>query len=134
MRDAKNDDKNATALSKHAVELGHSIDCDNYKIFLTKTDYHKCKFIELLSIYSLSNIRNHKKSVCFPCRQNTKICFRLIQFLSIQFSRSSTKHKFLCCAIVDYFDALILLIVSRDLVLLRCLFLRPLTHSLIEGR
>ena len=31
MRDVKNGDNNATALSKHAVELGHSIDWKNTK-------------------------------------------------------------------------------------------------------
>ena len=51
---------------------------------------------------------------------------------SLQLSRSSTKRKFLCCA--TFLTALILLIVSRDLVLLRCLFLRPSTHSLTEDR
>ena len=43
-----------------------------------------------------------------------------------------TKRKFLCCVIVDYFAALIKMVVSRDLMLLRCLFLCHLTHSLIE--
>ena len=37
MRDVKNGD-NATALSKHAVELGHSIDRDNYEILQIETD------------------------------------------------------------------------------------------------
>ena len=34
MRDVKNSDNNATALFKHTVELGHSIDWENYEIFL----------------------------------------------------------------------------------------------------
>ena len=37
MRDVKNGDNNATALSKHAVELGHSIDWKNYKILQLET-------------------------------------------------------------------------------------------------
>ena len=32
MRDVKKSDNNATALFKHAVELGHSIDWENYEI------------------------------------------------------------------------------------------------------
>ena len=78
-------------LSKHAVELGHSIDWKNYKILQIEADYHKCKFIESFCINSLSNVLNDKKSVCFLY---TKICFRNITF---QFSRSSTKRKN-CCA------------------------------------
>ena len=46
MRDVKNGDNNATALSKHAVELGHAIDWKNYEILQIETDYHKRKFIE----------------------------------------------------------------------------------------
>ena len=63
MRDVKNSDNNATALSKHPVELGHSINWENYKI---ETDYHKRKFIESFYINSVSNVLNDKKSVCFP--------------------------------------------------------------------
>ena len=66
MRDVKNSDNNATALSKHAVELGHSIDWENYEILKIETDYHKRKFIESFYINSLSNVLNDKKSVCFP--------------------------------------------------------------------
>ena len=66
MRDVKNGDNNATALSKHAVELGHSIDWKNYEILQIETDYHKHKFIESFYINSLSNALNDKKSVCFP--------------------------------------------------------------------
>ena len=66
MRDVKNSDNNATALSMHAVELGHSIDWKNYEILLIETDYHKRKFIESFHINSLSNVLNDKKSVCFP--------------------------------------------------------------------
>ena len=66
MRDVKNGDNNATALSKHAVELGHSIDWKNYEILQIETDYHKRKFIESFYINSLSNALNDKKSVCFP--------------------------------------------------------------------
>ena len=66
MRDVKNSDNNATALSKHAVKLGHSIDWKNYEILQIETDYHKRKFIESFYINSLSNVLNDKKSVCFP--------------------------------------------------------------------
>ena len=62
----------------------------------------------------------------------TKICFRNT-VSSFQFSRSSTKRKNCCCAIIDYFDSFSF-IVSRDLVLLRYLVFRLLTHSLTEGR
>ena len=55
-----------TALSKHAVELGHSFDWKNYEILQIETDYHKCNFIESFYINSLSNVLNDKKSVCFP--------------------------------------------------------------------
>ena len=41
MRDAKNNDNNATAISRHAVELGHSIDWENCEILQIETDYHK---------------------------------------------------------------------------------------------
>ena len=37
MRDVKNGDNNATALSKHAIELGHSIDWKNYEILQIET-------------------------------------------------------------------------------------------------
>ena len=53
---------------------------------------------------------------------------------SFQVFRSSTKRKNCCCAIVDYLTALVLLIVSRDLAFLRCLFFRLLIQSLTEGR
>ena len=66
MRNVKNSDNNVTALSKHAVELGHSIDWKNNVILQIETDYHKRKFIESLYINSLSNLLNDKKSVCFP--------------------------------------------------------------------
>ena len=66
MRDVKNTDSNATALSKHAVELGHSIDWDNCEILEIETDYYKRKFIESFYTNSLSNALNDKKSVCFP--------------------------------------------------------------------
>ena len=60
-------DNNATALSKHAVELGHSINWKNYKILQIETDYHKHKFIESFYINLLStNVLNDKKSICFP--------------------------------------------------------------------
>ena len=66
MRDVKNSENNVTALSKHAVELGHSIDWENCEILQIETDYHKRKFIESFYINSLSNVLNDKKSVCFP--------------------------------------------------------------------
>ena len=66
MRDVKNGDNNATALSKHAVELGHSIDWKNYEILQIETDYHKREFIEPFHINSLSSVLIDKKSVCFP--------------------------------------------------------------------
>ena len=66
IKDVKNSDNNATAFSKHAVELGHSIDWKNYEILQIETDYHKRKFIESFDINSLSNVLNDKKSVCFP--------------------------------------------------------------------
>ena len=66
MRDVKNGDNNATALSKHAVKLGHSIEWKNYEILQIETDYHKRKLIESFYINSLSNVLNDKKSVCFP--------------------------------------------------------------------
>ena len=98
MRDTKNSDNNATALSKHAVELGHSIDWKNYKILQIETEYHKRKFIESFYINSLSNVLNDKNPFVFHLY--TKICFS-----SFQSSRSSTKRKNCCCAIVDYFDS-----------------------------
>ena len=66
MRDVKTSDNNATALSKHAVELGHSIVWENYEILHIEIDYHKRKFIESFFINSLSNVLNDKKSVRFP--------------------------------------------------------------------
>ena len=66
MRDVKNSDNSATALSKHAVELGYSIDLENYKILQIETDYHKRKFIHSFYINSLSNVLNDERSVCFP--------------------------------------------------------------------
>ena len=66
MRDVKNSDNNATALPKHAVELGHSIDWKSYENLQIETDYYKRKFIELFYINSLFNVLNEKKSVCFP--------------------------------------------------------------------
>ena len=66
MRDVKNGDNNAAALSKHAVELGHLIDWKNYyEILQIETDYHKRKFIESFYMISLSNVLNDKKSVGF---------------------------------------------------------------------
>ena len=102
MRYVKNGDNNATALSKHAVELGHSIDWKNYEILQIETDYHKRKFIESFYINSLSNVLNEKKKNPFVFLLYTKICFRNITF---QFSRSITKRKNCCCAIVNYFDS-----------------------------
>ena len=53
---------------------------------------------------------------------------------SFQFSRSSTKRKNCYWAMVRNLTALVSLIVSRDLVLLRYLFFCLLTHSLTERR
>ena len=53
---------------------------------------------------------------------------------SFQFSRSSTKRKKNVVRSSIILTALVLLIVSRDLVLLRYLFFRLLTHTLTEGR
>ena len=72
--EAKNDDNNAAAISKYAVELGHSTGWNNYKILQIETDYHKRKFIESFYINSLSNVFNDKRSVVFHVY--TKICFR----------------------------------------------------------
>ena len=115
MRDVKHSDNNATALSKHAVELGHSIDWKNYEILQIETDYHKRKFIELFYINSFSNVLNDKKSVCFPSiYQNLLSYYHHFNFLGLQRSvkivvvRSST-----------ILTAFVFLIVSRDLVLLR---------------
>ena len=69
----KNSDNNATALSKHAVEIGHSIDWENYEILQIETDYHKRKFIELFYIKLLSNVLNEKNPFLFHLY--TKICF-----------------------------------------------------------
>ena len=66
MRDVKNSNNNATALSKHVVELGHSIDWKNYENLQIETVYYKRKFIESFCLNSLSNVLNDKKSVCFP--------------------------------------------------------------------
>ena len=77
LRDVKNSDNNTTALSKHAVELGHSIDCENYKVLQIKTDYRKRKFIESFYLYSLSNVLNDKKNP-FVFHLYAKICCRNI--------------------------------------------------------
>ena len=118
MKDVRNSENNATALSKHAVELGHSIDWKNYEILQVETDYHSRKFIESFYINSLSNVLNDKKSVCFPSiYQNLFSYYHHFNFVGLQRSvkivvvRSST-----------ILTAFVLLIVSRDLVLLRCLF------------
>ena len=73
MRDVKNSDNNATALSKHAVELGRSIDWKNYEILQIETEYHKRKFIESFYINSLSNVFLIKNPFVFHLY--TKICF-----------------------------------------------------------
>ena len=93
IRDVKNSDNNATALSKHAVELGHLIDWKNYETLGIETDYHKRNFIEPFYVNSLSNILNDKKSVCFPYIYIPKFVFVVSSF---QFSRSSTKRKNCC--------------------------------------
>ena len=67
VRNVKNNGNNATALSKHAVVLGDSIDWNNYKILQIETDYHKRKFIESFYINSLSNVLDDKKSVFSIC-------------------------------------------------------------------
>ena len=115
MRDVKNSDNNATALSEHAVELGHLIDWKNYEILQIETDYHKRKFIESFYINSLSNVLHDKKSVCFPSiYQKLFSQYNHFNFLGLQRSvkivvvRSSTM-----------LTALVLLTLSRDLVLLR---------------
>ena len=71
----KNSDNNATALSKHAVELGHSIDWKNYKILQIETDYHKRKFIESFYMNSLFYVLNDH---LYNLHLYTKICFRNI--------------------------------------------------------
>ena len=117
MRHVKNGDNNATALSKHAVELGHSINWKNYEILKIETDYHRCKFIESFYINSLSNVLNDKKSVCFPSIPKFVFVLSHFNFLGLQRSvkivvvRSST-----------ILTAFVLLIVSRDLVFLQYLF------------
>ena len=73
MREVKNSDNSATALSKHAVELGHSIDWKNYEILQIETDYHKRKFIESFYITSLSDVLMIKNPFVFHLY--TKICF-----------------------------------------------------------
>ena len=114
MRDVKNSENNETALFKQAIELGHSIKWENYRILQIETDYHKCKFIESFYVNSLSNALNDKKSVF---HLYTKICFRNIIF---QFSRSSMKcYSFCVVRLLTILTALVLLIVSSDLVLLR---------------
>ena len=117
MRDVKNGDNNATALSKHAVELRHSIDWKNYEILQIETDYHKRKFIESFYINSLSNVLNDKKSVCFLY---TKICFRISHFNFLGLQRSV---KIVVVRSSTILTSFVLLIVSRDLVFLRYLFL-----------
>ena len=63
------------------------------QILQIKTHCNKRKCTESFYINSLSNVLNDKKSICFSfVHQNS-------------------------CAIVDYFDSFVLLIVSRDLVL-----------------
>ena len=59
---------------KHAVELGHSLDLDNYEILQIKMDYHKLNFIESFYINSLSNVLHDKKNL-FVFHLYTKICF-----------------------------------------------------------
>ena len=94
MRDVKNSDNNATALSKHAVELGPSIDWENYEILQIETDYHNRKFIESFCINSLSNVLNDKKSVCFPSiYQNLFSLSHHFNFLGLQ---RSVKTFVLC--------------------------------------
>ena len=101
MRDVKNDDNNATALSKHAVELGRLIDWDNYETLQIETDYHEHKFIKSSYINLLSNDLNDKKICLFSIY---KLKFVSV-ISSLQFFRSLTKRKFLYRAIVNYLTA-----------------------------
>ena len=65
--------------------------------------YHKRKFIASFYTNSPSNVLNDKKSVCFP--SIPKLPKFVFVVSSFQFSRSSTKRKNYCCAIVGYFDS-----------------------------
>ena len=89
MREVKNSNNNATTLSKYAVELGHSVNWENYEILQIETDYHKRKLIELFYINLLSNVLDDKK-ICLFSIYIPKFVFVISSF---QFSRSSTKHK-----------------------------------------
>ena len=53
----------------------------------------------------------------------TKICFCNL-----------TTSIFVCCAMIDYYDSFVLLIMPFDLVLLLCIFLRLLSHFVTEDR
>ena len=76
MRDVKNGGNNATALSKHADELGHSIDWKNYEILQIEIDYHKRKFIESFYIIRFLMFLMIKNPFVFHLY--TKIYFRNI--------------------------------------------------------
>ena len=125
----KKNDNNATALSKHAVELGHSIDWDNHEILQSETDYHKRKFIESFYKNSLSNVLNNKKSVYFPfIYQNLFSRAHYFNFLGLQ-----RRVNFCVVQSSTILKALILLIVSRTLMFLRYVFLCSLTHFLTKN-
>ena len=118
MRDVKNSDNNATALSKHAIKLGRSIDWENYESLQIETYYQKRKFIESFYINSLSNVLNDKKSVCFPSiYQNLFFVSRHFNFLGLQRS-----VNFCVLQSSNILTILIFVIVSRDLLLFDAYF------------
>ena len=60
------DDTDLTALSKHASQLEHCVDWDNYEILDIETDYAMRKFIKSLFINNNVNILNDKNWMLFP--------------------------------------------------------------------
>ena len=106
------------SLTTHAVVVGYSIDyCDNCIRLEIKTDSHKRKFIESFYINSLSNVLNDKKFVCFPSAYQNLYHKNFFRFST--FKETFKDSVVLSSAILG---ALILLIVSGDLIFLRCLY------------
>ena len=113
MRDVENDN-NATALSKLTVKIGHSINWGTTIYWILKSTIINANLLNRFK-QTLSNVLNDKEvRLFFIFIPN----FHFV-ILALQFSRPSTKRKFVCSAIVAILTVFILLIVSRDLVRLR---------------